>query len=537
MDPENPSASAVAVREGRILAVGEKDDLSFWIRNSPFGPCRVDPRFQDMVLMPGLVDAHTHLEIQALIYSGHFTAQIPWPKPEGGFYPVYPGKRDVLDRLKALDRRLPQGELLFAVAYDENKTGAFLSAQDLDAISARRPILVSNLVFHRFWANSHLLEKAGIGPGHIPQGVETDADGWPNGTLLEAAGLMSVLPQVPELVDITEKKLRRILPLFAAGGITTACEAALGAFGFQTAVERFQGLFAGPDAGLRVVGLPFAPALYQRLGSMEEVLAEIAACAPPPSDKFRLGVVKLYADGSIISRTAPIGWPGYWDGSPEGSWQFEPPLLQTMLAACHAAGFSTITHANSRAAVQAVLDGVREAQAGCFRPDMRHRIDHAYNMTPDQLRTAKDLGVAVQFFTPQIHYYGDSHLKLQGPDRAHRMLPTGAARRMGVSWGFHNDPPGTPQLPWTGIQATVERMTESGVVLGPGHRVGILDALRAITIEHAWQLGLESGLGSIEFGKRADFCVLGADPLETPQAALKDMPVWGTVFAGEPCPA
>jgi hypothetical protein len=150
MDPENPSAAAVAVREGRILAVGEPDELAFWIRNSPFSPHQVDSRFQDMVLMPGLVDAHTHLELQALIYSGHFLAQVPWPRPEGGFYPVCPKKGDVLHRLKELDRRLPPGEVLFGVAYDENRTGAFLHAGDLDAVSAERPILVSNLVFHRF---------------------------------------------------------------------------------------------------------------------------------------------------------------------------------------------------------------------------------------------------------------------------------------------------------------------------------------------------------------------------------------------------
>ncbi|MBW1848170.1 MAG: amidohydrolase [Deltaproteobacteria bacterium] len=527
MHPEQPFATAVAVRDGRILAVGELEDLVFHIENSPF----------TKVLMPGLVDAHTHLEIQALIYSGHFVAQIPWPKPEGGFYPIYPRKQDVLDRLKALDRELPPGELLYGAAYDENKTGEFLHVKDLDKISTQRPILISNLVFHRFWANTYLLQKAGIGPDNIPPGVETGTDGQPNGTLLEAKGLFPVLSVIPDLVNITEDKINRILPLFTAAGNTTVCEATLGAFGLPASVDLFQRLFSRPNVKLRVIGLPFVSMMFQMLGSMEAVLAQIEECRPEPIDKFRLGAAKLYSDGSIISRTSHIGWPGYWDGSPEGHWQCEPPLLKEMLIQCHTAGFSTITHANSRAGVQAMLDGVAEAQARCYRPDMRHRVDHAYNMTTAQLRKAKNLGVAVQFFTPQIYYYGDAHLKLQGPDRAHQMMPTGSARRLGVSWGFHNDPPGTPQLPWVGIWSTVQRRTESGTVLGQGQRVSVEDALRAATIEHAYQLHLDHEVGSIEFGKKADFCVLEENPLEIDPMALKDMPVWGTVFAGEPNPA
>jgi len=93
MHPEQPFATAVAVRDSRILAVGELEDLVFHIENSPFTPYSVDTIFKNKILMPGLVDAHTHLEIQALIYSGHFVAQIPWPKPEGGFYPIYPRKQ------------------------------------------------------------------------------------------------------------------------------------------------------------------------------------------------------------------------------------------------------------------------------------------------------------------------------------------------------------------------------------------------------------------------------------------------------------
>ena len=538
MVPEQPFATAVAVKNGRILAVGELEDVAYWIERSPFAPYEVDTTFQDRVLMPGLVDAHTHLELQALIYSGHFVAQIPWPRTNGGFFPVYPTKQDVLDRLKALDRELPPGQLLYAAGYDENKTGAFLHIDELDAVSTTRPILVSNLVFHRYWVNSFLLEKAGIAPGKMPDGVQTDTRGKPDGTLIEGKGFFCVMPAIPELADVGPEKIRSILPLFTAGGITTATEAAFGALGWEKALKTFSDLFSRPEVNTRTVALPWVREGISETGSLENFIHEVQQARRQAFDRFRIGAAKLYTDASIISRTAPIGWPGYWDGSTEGHMQTPPEDITSQIIRLHAAGISTVTHTNTRAGCQIVLEAVKEAQCRHYRPDMRHRMDHAYNISEHQLRLAKELGMAVQFFSPQIYYYGEAHLRLQGPDRARHLTPTGTARRLGVSWGFHNDPPGTPQLPWTAAWVAVHRTTrDSGMVLGPEHRVSVQEALWAMTIEAAYQLHLDHEIGSIAFGKQADFCVLEADPLEIDPMELKDIPVWGTVFAGEPNPA
>ena len=538
MYPEQPFAEAVAVKDGRILAIGKLQEIVYWLKHSSFGPYMVDTTFNDKVLMPGIVDAHTHVELQALIYSGHFVGQIPWPRVEGGFYPVYASKVEVLNRLKDLDKKLPPKDLLYAVAYDENKTGGFLHIDELDSVSMQRPILVSNLVFHRFWANGALLQKAGITRNNLPPGVQSDESGKPNGTLVEAKGLMSVLSVLPDLVNITNEKIQHILPLFTRGGYTTVCDAALGVFGMQTAFAIFSGLLQAPDNRIRIIALPWAKTGVVEAGSLETFIGWVKDAAKKDTDAFRIGPVKLYTDGSIISRTSPIGWPGYWDGFPEGDMENDPEEIREMLIRCHEAGLSTVTHANSRPGCQVVLDAVNAAQTLKYRPDMRHRIDHAYNITSSQLQRAKALGVTVQFFTPQIYYYGDAHLKLQGPDRARHITPTGTAKRLGVSWGFHNDPPGTPQLPWVGAWATVHRRTlESETVLGPEHCMPVEDVLRAMTIDAAYQLHLDSEIGSIEFGKKADFCVLEADPLEIDPMELRDIPVWGTIFSGKPNPA
>jgi len=538
MYPEQPFATAVAVKDGRILAVGELDDIIYHIKQSPFTPYEVDTTFQNKVLLPGLIDPHTHVDLQGFIYSGNFVSQIPWPRPEGGFYPIYPTKADVLKRLKELDRELPPGQVLYGVAYDENKAGGFLQIDELDAISTTRPILISNVVFHRFWVNNFLLQKAGISADNIPPNVEKGPDGKLSGTLIETKGLFSVISAIAELFNNPEEKTSAILPLFVAGGNTTVCDAILGARSVRGAIKSYQSLLARPEVKLRLVGLPWWRVGIAEAGSLEKFIEMYKEAKAGSTDKFRIGAVKLYIDGSIISRTTPIGWPGYWDGSPEGRMAENPDEIKSLIIRFHEEGIPTITHTNTAAGFQVILDAVKEAQTRCYRPDMRHRGDHCYTVTEAQLRQARDLGVAVSFFSTQIYYYGDTHLKIQGPNRAHQITPIGTAKRLGVSWTFHNDPPGTPQLPWIGAWTAVQRKTmESGTVLGPEQRVTVQDALRALTIEAAYQLHLNHEIGSIEFGKKADFCVLEADPLKIDPMELKDMPVWGTVFNGELNPA
>lgn len=532
MNPDQPRATAVAVREGRILAVGELGDIIFWLKKSPFLPYEVETLFADKILMPGLVDAHTHLVSLALEYDNTFVAQVPWSRPEGGFFHTYPDKAAVLERMRRADAELPPGEVLWAVHYDDNQAGGSLSRSELDSVSTTRPILVSNMVFHRFWVNSTMLRLAQIERGGALPGVCYSTDGEPNGTLIEARGLSHILAYAPQLMALTEEKVHRILPLFTNQGITTACEAAFGGFtGLDDELAVFDHALEG--AGLRMKCLPF----YHNLrGRREKTFDEKAALirSLKGTSRLRFGAVKLYCDGSIISHTAPLDWPGFWDGAPNPSMQHSREEIREAIIGFHKLGIPTMTHTNTNLACEIVLDAVEEAQSLCCRPDIRHRMEHCYSITAEQLRRSKALGVGVQFFTPQIWYYGDDHLNVQGPDRARGILPTGTAERLGVSWGIHCDPPGTPQLPWTAMWATVNRLTQSGKVLGPSQRVSVEAALRAFTTEHAWQLHMENEIGSIEIGKKADFCVLEADPLAIPPIELKEMPVWGTVFEGIP---
>jgi predicted amidohydrolase YtcJ len=380
-----------------------------------------------------------------------------------------------------------------------------------------------------------LLKKAGIDLDDLPQGIQTDDTGKPDGTLIEMAGIMAVMPALPDFFNNIEEKISHIIPLFTAGGHTTVCEASLGAFDLDLSLGIFNSLFAKKNISLRMVGLPWAQAVIHANGSLEDFIKQVKKAASNQSDQFRIGAVKLYTDGSLISKTAPLSWPGYWNGTPRGEMAFPPQTIHDWIVALHKEGIPTVTHTNTDLGCQIVLDAVKEAQSICNRPDIRHRMDHCYTITEAQLKQAKALGVTVQFFTPQLYYYGESHMELLGPNRSHHLTPIGTARRIGVSWGFHNDPPGSPQLPWVGAHSVINRLTcETNTLLGPEHRVSIQEALKAMTIEAAFQMHMDHEIGSIEVGKKADFCVLEKDPFKMDPLDIKDMPVWGTVYGGVP---
>ena len=541
MNDEQPFANAVAIRDGKILSVGELDEIIYWLNRSPFLPYEIVDTFKDKVLMPGLIDAHTHPAILAIEYANHFVAQVPWSKPDGGFFQTYGTKEEVLNRLKELDATLPEGEVLWAVHYDDNQAGGFLYRTELDTVSRTRPIFVSDKVFHRFWGNSALFEQAGISlePNATKlEGIELDENNVPNGTMIEMRGSTHVMPVLHKQMTMTEEKLKNILPLFISQGVTTATELALGGIntkGIEDDVRQFTNVFGDGTEGLSIIGIPFYSNLKHALGSFEAVYDKLLTLKQDKDNHFQVSGVKLYLDGSIIAHTAPLGWPGYWDGSSGQHNQGDPQEIREAIIKFHQVGMQTITHTNSALACQVVIDAIEEAQALCSRPDIRHRMEHCYGITEAQLRKCSTLNISVQFFSSQIYYYGDNHLEVQGLNRGgHQLLPIKTADRLGVSWGMHVDPPGTPQLPWVAMWAAVTRESLQGKTIGLNQAVSRESVLRAFTLEHAWQHHLDHEIGSIELGKKANFCVLEEDPLTIPIDQFKNMPVWGTISEGVP---
>ena len=251
------------------------------------------------------------------------------------------------------------------------------------------------------------------------------------------------------------------------------------------------------------------------------------------TERLRLGRVKIVADGSIQGFTARLRWPGYYNGQPNGLWYTAPEAIREAYTLGLKHGVQIHTHTNGDEATELVLDCMTEALAASPRADHRFTLQHCQLADDAQYRRMKSLGLCVNLFANHHHYWGDQHYTVTvGPERAERMNACRSALAAGVPLAIHSDAPITPMAPLFTAWCAVHRLTASGRVLGEYQRISVDEALHAITLDAAYTLKLDAKIGSIECGKRADFCVLADDPSTVPAETLKDLRIWGTVQGG-----
>ncbi|WP_310566168.1 amidohydrolase, partial [Hydrogenophaga sp.] len=244
--------------------------------------------------------------------------------------------------------------------------------------------------------------------------------------------------------------------------------------------------------------------------------------------------IKIVADGSIQGFTARLRWPGYYNGAPQGLWYTAPEAVRECFELALKNGVQVHTHTNGDEATDMVLDCMQQALKTQPSPDHRFFLQHCQLADAAQFRRIKALNMGVNLFSNHIYYWGEQHAAVTvGPERAERMNACRTALNTGVPLAIHSDAPITPMGPLFTAWCAVNRLSSTGRVLGESECISVAQALHAITLGAAWSLGLDGEIGSIECGKRADFCVLDADPLEVAPQALKDIGIWGTVLGGK----
>ncbi|AIO43146.1 amidohydrolase [Burkholderia cenocepacia] len=527
MNPAQPSATHVAVRDGRILAVGDAADAAAW--PTRFGACAADDTLRDKVLMPGLVEGHCHLMEGAMwdaVYVGYYDRR----GPDGTLWPGLRSLDAVLDRLMEAERAITDDGPLLAWGFDPIFFGtARLTVRELDRVSAARPIAILHASVHLMNVNGAMLARAGIDEDTDIDGVSRDADGRPTGELQEFAAMLPVYQTIGGKLAISASEKPHAVWNFGRvaqlAGVTTATDLVndLSPDGNRTLHE----VTADPDYPVRIVPA-FAP---QRnpARSVDSVLAEIER----NTDKLHVGPVKFIVDGSIQGFTARVRWPGYAGGQPNGLWLIPPAQLVDVFEPFHRAGLQLHVHTNGDEATDVVLDAMTTLLARHPRSDHRHTLQHCQMADAAQLKRVRALGMCVNFFANHLYYWGDAHYSQTiGPDRANRMDAAGSARRLGIPFALHSDAPITPLNPLFTAWCAVQRETASGRVLGEGERLSVDDALHAITLGAAYTLRMDHLVGSIEVGKFADFAVLDDDPSVCAPARLKELAVWGTVLGG-----
>ena len=524
MNPSRPVATHVAVRDGRILGAGALDELSGW------GPYRLETRLADKVLMPGLVEGHSHLMegvFWRFVYCGWFDRR----DPDGKVWPGAKSLDAVVERLREAQAALSDpARPLLGWGFDPIYFGGRRCVrEDLDRVSTERPVGMIHASVHIINANSAALAAVGwLRAGLDHPGVPLGADGLPTGELKGPEAMMQVaqvLGADRAVMTGDAAGLTLFSRLCVRAGVTTATDLASPLP--DDALPMLLDQTARNDFPTRIVPL------LRLMGPPAAAVERAVELGRRSTDRLRLGRIKMVADGSIQGFSARLRWPGYHNGAPNGLWYMAPEQMGQALTLALQHGVQIHTHTNGDEATEAVLDGMEAALQQHPRPDHRFTLQHCQLADAAQFRRMKALGLCVNLFANHHYYWGDEHYRLTvGPERATRMNACATALAQGVPLAIHSDAPITPLGPLFTAWCAVHRLTASGRTLGEHERIGVADALRAITLGAAYTLKLDAEIGSIECGKRADFCVLDDDPLAVPAMALRDLPVWGVVQDG-----
>ncbi len=522
LDPSQPSAGALAVRAGRIVAVG--GELAVMRLR---GPHTEVVELGGAALLPGLVEAHTHPVGRAVL------AQ--WVDGAGFRHET---RSAVADALRAAAERADPGAWVLAFGLDPVLVADYAppTRAELDAIAPENPLFVLTQMMHVGYANSRALAAAGIGretPNPRGGAFPKDPRGEPTGEIVEVPALgrfLAGLPRAPREAHraAVDAQLRR----YAEAGYTTIVNPGQVSLVAEPA-RLLQEAADAPDAPVRVhafllpdafAGFPLGPGFG--------------------STRFRVRGVKLWVDGSPYAGGMATAAPyldsalaqerlGIEPGS-RGHLNYTDAELEAAIEAVHVRGFQVALHTQGERAIDQALGALERVLAKHPRADARHRLEHLALATPEQLGRAKRLELGVSFFTNHVHWYGAAlRDAIVGPERAARFMPMRSALQAGLRTSLHTDNPASPLDAMAALATAVTRHTRAdGEVLGATQRLTVDEALRAMTLDAAWQVFAEDEIGSLEVGKRADLTVLSRDPRVAPPEAIREIGVLETWLDG-----
>lgn len=509
MDENETIAEAVAVKDGKITFVGTKEEIEA-LKGSNTRMVDLD----ESVMLPGLYDAHSHFPTTGQLGTFQVDLQSPPVGPVGSI-------DDLIEVLKEKAEETPKGEWILGFGYDQTLLAEerHPTRFDLDKVSTKHPIKITHTSGHLSVANSLALEKAGITKDTPdPDGgviVKDSETGEPTGVLEESA---SGLVQTPAPTEEQElESVKKAVHDYSSAGVTTSIIAG----------GNYESMKGYADQGL----IPFR----------QTVMSRNTVDAPFPSEgdeMMRPGGIKITHDGSIQGYTGYLSEPYYVLPGDDPEYRGYPhqsrEKLTEMVVRLHKEGRQIAIHGNGDAAIDDILYAYRTAQEEYPRPDARHRIEHAQMARADQIDEMKVLGVTPSYFVSHTFYWGDAHRDIfMGPERAANMSPLQWSIDRDVKFSIHLDSYIVPMSPLQAVWSAVNRLSRSNQVIGPDQRIEPMEALRAVTIDAAWQNFEEEIKGSIEPGKFADFTILEEDPLTIDPTKIRDIQVLKTIVNDE----
>ena len=521
MEDRRPQVEAVLTEDGRILDTGTWDKVK---ERAGDKARRLD--LQGRMMMPGFIDAHSHFTACA---SHTMEADL--------------GRacsfEDIITCIRQYiaDKKIPAGKWVTASGYDHNrlKEHSHPGRKVLDQAAPQNPLILKHQSSHMGVFNTMALNLLGVtGQTQAPQGgvIEME-EGLPTGYMEENAfvGYQGRIP-MPSAEDFLTA-YGRAQELYASCGITTVQEGLMAG----QLIPLYQMLLKSGLLKLDLIS-------YMDIRDSDAIRETFSDHIKDYKGHIKLGGYKMFLDGSPQGRTAWMRTPYLPEGPGAkedycGYNTLEDSQVKADILKAELEDMQLLAHCNGDMAAEQYMDQMEAAyrelddgkrrKPGFYRGDIRPVMIHAQLLGPDQLARVKKLGIIPSFFLAHVYHWGDIHVRNFGQERAGRISPAASALKEGVRFTLHQDSPVIMPDMLETLWCAVNRRTREGMVLGPEERIPVWDALKAVTVNGAYQYFEENEKGTVTPGKKADFVILEQNPLETEADEIRNIRVLATI--------
>jgi len=541
LEDEEPTAEAMLVKNGKINAIGTNEEIEL-LKNDQIKIVDLKGGF----ILPGFIDSHSHVALSSFLYnmvdlSGfkHNTAEEVW------------------NYLRATVKTKKPGEWIVCKGIDPILVEDLESPNItfLDEIAPENPIILVSQSLHTYWANSLTFEKVGINnetkdPSKTSY-YDKDENGSLTGLIAEQEAFIPILEQLKKEI-ITSKSLMnattQVLKDYAKNGNTSIVSAGI-TINDAKPLRLYEHLSTAKSSFLNQFLASFGvlpkriqyPRHFMYIRHDKDFL--LPKKRATDNDFYAILGVKHWYDGSPYTGSMYINEPYMVSDLtknglhiPEeyrGSPLIKKDELVSFIKKHHQNGWQIAIHTQGDIANADVLKAFQKVDDQMDITNSRHRIEHCLLLSDTSIDKLKDLNISPSFHINHLYYYGRA-LKnhIIGEERANKILPIASAQNKNIKYSMHADQPMFESKPFRLIQTAIERTTKEGDTLGYNQRINILNGIKSMTINAAWQIHMEDKIGSLKKGKYADFIILDKNPLKTPSNQLENIKILQTFING-----